>query len=115
MRGRADLGDPRPPVEGPDHASGDHELPGRVGIEREGSDRDRTGTREPDRIVGIDRQEEGVGVVGGQAGDDPGRDEARPVVQPREAVRIEPGQRVVARIDLAGDRVEAGRAPGSWS
>ena len=49
---RSDLGDPRRTVERADDAGGDHQLAGRIGVERQCTDRERAGAREAERVVG---------------------------------------------------------------
>ena len=72
----------------------------------------------PGRPIGssvVDRLERGTGVVGGDAGGDTRGDETGAVVQPGEAVGIEPVEHVVTRGDLAGDRAQLRAGPEWWS
>ena len=113
--GRTDLGDPGAAVERAEHAGRDHQLAVGVGIEGQRADRDRTGPGQPDRVVDGDRGEVGAGVGGCEACRDARRDDPGAVVQPREAAGIEAVERIGRRVDLAGDRVQPGRARWWWS
>ena len=85
-----------------------HELAGRVGIEGQRTDRDRSGAGEPDRVVGVDRGERRCGIGGCETSHDARRHETGAVVEPREPVGIEAVQGVVGRLDRARHCPQAG-------
>ena len=103
-----DLGDPRPAVELAHDPRRHHQLTGGGRVERQRADGERAGTRKAQRVVGLDRGERL-------------RRLRRARVAPRRPTRRcgscgaatrtrrrRPAREVVAGVELAGDRTEAG-------
>ena len=85
-----------------------HELTRGVRVEGQRSHGQRAGAGESERVVRVDRGERVDDVCRCDACDHAAGDDARPVVQPREAVRLEPVDDVAPGLHLPGDGAQRG-------